>query len=254
MPGILGSGKKKDVGMMKQLFSDERFQPDMLKIYPTLVTKGTKLHEIYRKGEYSPYSAKEAADVISDMYRHVPYYCRVMRIQRDIPTDLLEAGVENSNLREMVEREAMVKGIGIKEIRYREPKSLNPRTKPIMFRQDYMASGGKEIFLSFEDKKRKNILGFIRLRIPDRPFMPEISKKTGIVRELHVYGMEAAIGGKSNVQHKGFGKALLKEAEKIAKKEFGREKLAVISGVGAREYYYRLGYRKDGGYVSKALK
>jgi len=254
MPGILGSNKKKDIRMMKNLFSDQRFKPDMLKIYPTLVTKGTKLYDIYKKGEYSPYSAKEASDVISEMYRHVPYYTRVMRIQRDIPTDLLEAGVENSNLREMVERKAIEKGIEIKEIRFREPKRNSGKAKMVLFRQDYRASKGKEVFLSFEDRERRNIFGFIRLRIPHKPFVPEIDKKTGLIRELHVYGMEAEIGKEGSIQHKGLGKRLLKEAERIAKEEFRMKKLAVISGVGAREYYYKLGYGKDGNYVSKALK
>ncbi|MCX6773792.1 MAG: tRNA uridine(34) 5-carboxymethylaminomethyl modification radical SAM/GNAT enzyme Elp3 [Candidatus Micrarchaeota archaeon] len=253
MPGILGSNKKKDIGMMKKLFNDQRFKPDMLKIYPTLVTKGTKLYDIYRKGKYSPYSAQEASEVISEMYRHIPYYARIMRIQRDIPTNLLEAGVENSNLREMVERKAIEKEIEIKEIRFREPKYLDKKTKLMLFRQDYKASNGKEIFLSFEDEKRKNIFGFVRLRIPHRPFVPEIDKKTGLIRELHVYGMEAEIGKEGDIQHKGLGKRLLKEAEKIAKNEFGMKRLAVISGVGAREYYYRLGYEKDGNYVSRIL-
>jgi elongator complex protein 3 len=253
MPGILGSDKKKDIGMMKKLFNDQRFKPDMLKIYPTLVTKGTRLYDIYKKGKYSPYSAQEASEVISEMYRHVPYYARIMRIQRDIPTNLLEAGVENSNLREMVEKKAIEKRIEIKEIRFREPKGNTGKTRMVLFRQDYKASEGKEIFLSFEDEKRRSIFGFIRLRIPSRPFVPEIKEKTGLIRELHVYGMEAEIGKEGYIQHKGLGKRLLKEAERIAKKEFRMKRLAVISGVGAREYYYRLGYGKDGNYVSRSL-
>jgi elongator complex protein 3 len=54
-------------------------------------------------------------------------------------------------------------------------------------------------------------------------------------------------------QHRGYGKELIEHAEKTAS-ESGYEKLAVISGIGARDYYRKLGYTLDGFYMSKTLK
>ncbi len=253
MPGLPGSSMKKDAAMAKQLFSDQRFRPDMLKIYPTLVISGTKLSIMQEKGEFEPYSSEDAADVISEMYKYIPYYARVMRIQRDIPTDVISSGVKNSNLRQMVERMALEKGIEIKEIRFREPRSVAMRGKPKLFREDYAASKGKETFLSFESNNRETVYGFIRLRIPHAPFMEQIDDSTALIRELHVYGPEAEIGRTGKIQHKGLGAKLLNEAEEIAKKEFGMDRMAIMSGVGAREYYYSKGYSPDLPYVSKKL-
>lgn len=254
MPGLPGSNPKKDVRMVKALFSDSRFMPDMLKIYPTLVMEGTKLYEMARKGEYSPYSAEEAADVISEFYRHIPEWVRVMRIQRDIPSALIGAGVEKSNLRELVERAIRKKGINAREIRCREVGS-KPFTanEAKLLRIDYRASGGKEIFLSFEAKGK--LLGFVRLRIPASPFRREIMESAALIRELHVYGSETGIGKKgSSAQHRSFGSALLNEAERVAAEEFGKNELIIISGVGAKEYYFARGYKRKGPYVSKRLR
>ena len=58
------------------------------------------------------------------------------------------------------------------------------------------------------------------------------------------------------IQHAGLGKLLLKEAEKIAKKN-NSNIIAVISGIGVRNYYRRLGYRlgkgKSTSYLIKKL-
>jgi elongator complex protein 3 len=253
MPGLPGSSPKKDIRMVKRLFSEGRFMPDMLKIYPTLVMGGTPLHAMMEKGEYSPYSAEEAAGVISEFYRHIPEWARVMRIQRDIPSGLIGAGVEKSNLRELVEQKIREKGIEAREIRRREIGRGKFRGKDArLLRTDYTASGGKETFLQFAASDK--LLGFLRLRLPGSPFLEEIPESTSLVRELHVYGPEAKIGRKaSSAQHRSFGTLLLKEAERIARQEHGSAKVAVISGVGAREYYFARGYKRDGPYVSKAL-
>jgi elongator complex protein 3 len=253
MPGLPGSGPSKDVAMARQIFSDQRFRPDMLKIYPTLVMEGTGLFRMQKKGEYSPYSADEAADVISEMYRHIPYYARVMRIQRDIPSDVISSGVLNSNLRQMVERMALEKGIEIREIRFREPRSAAMRGKPRLFREDYRASKGTETFLSFESEDRDTIYGFIRLRVPHAPFMEQIGGSTALVRELHVYGPEAEIGSAGKIQHRGLGTRLLNEAEEIAGREFGMDRMVIMPGAGAREYYCKRGYGLELPYVSKRL-
>jgi len=250
MIGLFQSPKQ-DIQMFKELFSNPDFKPDMLKIYPTMVMENTKLYDLWKKKKYKPYDAEQAAEVISECYKYIPEYVRVMRVQRDIPTPLITAGVEKSNLRQLVEEKCKKKKIEIKEIRFREAglqkskfgKEINEKNIKLKIKK-YSASKGTEYFISFEDK---NILiGFLRLRI--------CADKKAIVRELHVYGSEINIGAESteSVQHKGFGKRLLKKAEEITKKN-KINKLYIISGIGVHEYYYKLGYSLDGFYVSKQI-
>jgi len=255
MPGLF-SNHANDVSMFSELFSSPNFQPDMLKIYPCMVMKGTGLYRMWKKGKYVPYTTDEAAEVIADMTRYIPPYVRVMRIQRDIPSNLVSAGVKNSNLRQIVDRILDSRGEKCNCIRCREIKGENFDSKnAVLSRINYHASEGNEIFLSFEDKTQGKLIGFLHLRIPsEHVFRKELRRKAAIVRELHVYGSEVLVGEKKEAaQHAGFGKRLLHEAERIAKKEFGMKKLAVISGVGAREYYRKFGYKNDGPYVSKRL-
>jgi elongator complex protein 3 len=257
MPGLPGSSPKKDIKMVKRLFSDGRFKPDMLKIYPTLVLEGTVLHKMVREGKYVPYSTEIAAETISEFYRHIPSWVRVMRIQRDIPLPLIGSGVGKSNLRELVEEAMRKKGISPREIRCREvgrnPISPEECEGAHIVREDYHASGGRETFLSAESGKK--LLGFIRMRAPASPFLKEISEECALIRELHVYGPEAGIGRKGNsAQHRSFGSMLLAEAERIAKDELGKKEMVIISGVGARQYYFARGYRRKGPFVAKPLR
>jgi elongator complex protein 3 len=260
MPGLPGSDPEKDICSVKTLFDDERFRPDMLKIYPTLVVGGTVLKKWADEGRYSPYSAEAAAEVISEFYRHIPKYVRVMRIQRDIPANRIEQGVRKSNLRELVEARIMEKGIIPSEIRYREiglaalAKKRDKKSKLSDFRPerlDYQASGGREVFLSYENDENL-IAGFLRLRFPRSSIREEITPETALVRELHVYGTEIPISGPGHVQHKGLGSNLLHEAEEVAR-ENGKKKMAIISGVGVREYYRKRGYALEGPYMVKKL-
>lgn len=254
MPGLPGSNREKDILMVKRLFDDPDFRPDMLKIYPTLVIPNTELYDMVKRGEFTPYNADYAADVISEFYRYIPRYVRVMRVQRDIPAPNIAEGVKKSNLREMVESEIRKKKINPLEIRIREVGLQHKNSDDLeLDRLNYDASKGKEIFLSYNTKE-DFIAGFIRLRIPGDSHRSEIDSKTALIRELHVYGKEAEIGSEGSVQHKGLGKKLLEEAERIAKEDFDRKKMVVISGVGVKEYYYKHGYSELGPYVAKKLK
>lgn len=254
MPGLPGSNPKKDVEMFKRIFSDKRFMPDMLKIYPTLVLPGTQLHALMLKGEYEPYSTETAARVIASAYKYIPKYARVMRIQRDIPSNLICGGVKSSNLREIVEKKLEAQGIKINEIRYREAGlSGKPVQEPKLKIIEYEASGGEELFLSIEDERSGALGAYLRLRIPGASHRPEINEKTALVRELHVCGQEIPLGKKGKIQHRGFGTALLSEAEKTALEKFGKTKMAVISATGVRPYYYKRGYAPEGPYVSRVL-
>ncbi|MFH0738180.1 MAG: tRNA uridine(34) 5-carboxymethylaminomethyl modification radical SAM/GNAT enzyme Elp3 [Candidatus Micrarchaeota archaeon] len=254
MPGLPGSSKKKDISFVKRLYSQERFHPDMLKIYPTLVLEGTALQKMMDAGSYTPYTSEEAADAISEFYRYIPPYVRVMRIQRDIPAGLIKNGVKKSNLRELVDIRIREKGIRPLEIRSREAglrgKGADLRAFSLR-RMDYPSSGGREVFLSFDDSDGL-LAGFLRLRFPEKSPRPEIDSSCALVRELHVYGSEAPLHTGGPVQHHGLGSRLLDEAERIAQ-ENGKGKVVIISGVGVRGYYRKRGYSRDGPYMSKRI-
>ena len=253
MPGLPGSSTAKDVKMFKELFSNPDFMPDALKIYPCMVIEGTELYDLWKQKKYTPLTTSTAAKILVDVKKFIPKYCRVMRVQRDIPTTMISAGVDRTNLRQYVSQMLKKKKIKCKCIRCREPRGRKiDFSKVRIHRFDYEASGGKEVFLSAE--AGDVLLGFCRLRIPFKPFRPEITKDSAGIRELHVYGAAVPVGEKgAAVQHKGLGKKLLSEAERIAKEEFGKKKMLVISGIGVREYYKKFGYKKDGVYVSKNL-
>lgn len=249
MPGLPGSSKGKDIDFVKTLFENSDFRPDMLKIYPTLVMEGTVLSQWMESGKYQPYTTEESADIISEFFRYIPKYVRVMRVQRDIPAQKIGQGVKKSNLRELVDKKIAEKGIRPLEIRSREVRDSDFSDFEIK-RLGYEASGGAEHFISYENDDL--IAGFIRLRLPGKSSMPEINEKTALIRELHVYGSSTPLSEKGKVQHKGMGSALLQEAEGIAK-DNGKEKMIIISGVGVREYYSRYGYERKGPYMGKSL-
>jgi elongator complex protein 3 len=252
MPGLPGVDYKKDLSGLRKLFSDSRFRPDMLKIYPCMVLKGTKLYDAWKKKRYKPLTTKKAVKLIAEFKRYVPEYVRMMRVQRDIPTFMTSAGVDRTNLRQYIERELARKGIKCRCIRCRE---IGRKREEILGysinRIYYRASKGMEFFIAAE--KGDSLLGFCRLRFPSAHLRKEIVERAALVRELHVYGSAVQIGKKGKVQHKGIGKELLKVAEKIAKQN-GFKKMVVISGVGAREYYRKLGYKKEDAYMVKNLK
>ncbi|MCX6770422.1 MAG: tRNA uridine(34) 5-carboxymethylaminomethyl modification radical SAM/GNAT enzyme Elp3 [Candidatus Micrarchaeota archaeon] len=259
MPGLFATPKQ-DVGYFRALFSDPRFQPDMVKIYPVLVMQGTPLYGMWKRGEFSPYTTEEAAEVIADATRFIPPYVRVPRIQRDIPSPLVAAGVKNSNLRQIVDELLRKRGekcrcIRCREIGSEERKGIAASKLSLgLCRMDYAASGGKEIFLSFEDREKDLIAAFLRLRVPHKPHRAELASSS-VVRELHVYGQEALIGERSaeKEQHRGLGARLLHEAEEITRREFGLEKISVLSGPGARGYYRKSGYALEGAYMQKKI-
>ena len=258
MIGLPGSTPERDVAMFTTLFEDPSYKPDALKIYPCLVFKGTEVYEEWKRGDFVPLTAHEAAELIVKMKQVVPPYCRIMRIQRDIPTHMIDAGVERTNLRQDIHELMQKRGIVCHCIRCREPKRKNIAWDAVkMKRLDYEASQGQEIFLSMEDTQQDLLLGFTRLRIPFQPYRPEITFQSAGIREIHVYGMAVPVGKEAemkDVQHRGIGTQLMLEAEKIAREEFDTKKMLVMSGIGVREWFIKkLGYQKDGAYVSKTL-
>ncbi|MFC1728287.1 tRNA uridine(34) 5-carboxymethylaminomethyl modification radical SAM/GNAT enzyme Elp3 [Nanoarchaeota archaeon] len=248
MPGLFVS-KQKDLKGMVELFENSDFKPDMLKIYPCIVIKGTKLYDLWKKKKYKPLTTKNAAQLIAEFKKRVPSYCRIMRVQRDIPGYLVEGGVNKTNLRQYIQQAMKKKGVKCGCIRCREPRGKKIGKTNLRWLY-YKASKGIEFFISEENKD--NILGFCRLRFPSKNLRKEISDDSALIRELHVYGEVAGIGEKGKIQHKGIGKKLLKEAENIAK-TYHKKKMVILSGIGVREYYLNLGYLKEGPYVVKYL-
>ena len=226
----------------------------MLKLYPCMVLKGTKLYEQWKKKEYTPLTTSEAAKIIVSLKKSIPDYVRIMRVQRDIPTKVTEAGVDKNNLRQYVGDLMRKDGAKCRCIRCREIKGKEIKGKVEMRTIIYPASGGTEYFVSFDSSEGDNdsLLGFCRLRFPSQALRKEITADSAIIRELHVYGSAADIGGEGKIQHKGFGKRLLAEAERIAK-DAGKKKMIIISGVGVRDYYRKLGYSLEGPYMVKRI-
>jgi len=251
--GAPNSDVKQDLEMMKEIFSNPDYKPDALKIYPCMVFKNTPLYNEWKNGLFNPLTTEQSVPLIAEIKRYVPKYCRIMRVQRDMPTYESEAGVNRTNLRQYVHAHMNKQGWKCNCIRCRQPPENFIIKNPKLERLDYEASQGQEIFLSYEQDDK--LLGFLRLRIPSKPFRKEISKKTALVRELHIYGNLVNIDNTSkDVQHQGLGRSLMLEAERIAKEEFKMNKMVVISGIGVKEYFRNnLGYKDDGVYVSKFL-
>lgn len=267
MPNLPGSDYLKDIKLFDELFSNTDYRPDMLKIYPTLVIAGTELFNWWKKGKYSPYSDEKLIELIATVKKNLPSYVRIQRIMRDIPATLIEAGCKNSNLRQIVQEKLKEMNETCKCIRCRE-YGINKRKEIIdgnsfgdikLYRLDYEASLGNEVFLSFENKVEEYLVGYIRLRKPSEyAHRPELNDgQTMIVREIKVVGELVPTNTKPNrysqIQHRGYGKLLMENAEKISFEEFDAKKLAVISGIGARDWFYEMGYKLDGVYVSKPL-
>jgi elongator complex protein 3 len=285
MPNLPGSTLAKDLKMFCEIFSNPNFQPDMVKIYPCVVTRGSKIYKWWKQGKYKPYSEKQLVDLLINIKKIIPPYVRVNRLIRDIPRPSIAAGNKISNLREIIAAEMARKDLRCKCIRCREVGHQNrnsarkgaPQKKcsltaasPKLFVKKYPASGGTEYFISFDSPDKKILYAFVRLRIPDfktPPVLPEL-KDAALIRELHTYGHLVPIDKNSPgaTQHLGLGKKLMTEAEKIVQQynlRYSRgkahsryspiEKMAVISGIGVREYYKKLGYHLDGTYMVKPL-
>lgn len=259
MPNLPGSTIQKDLATFKELFENPHFKPDWLKIYPCVVCKESKLYQLWEKGKYQSYSDEELINLLIKIKEILPYWVRVARLFRDIPSSKIQSGSKVSNLREVVLNKLNQDGKSCHCIRCREVReNYSPKEKIYLKREDYDASGGKEIFLSFENKNRTKLFAFLRLRIPsfvfsrEKHFLP-VLQDAAIIREIHTYGALTPFNKKTNLspQHQGMGRALIKEAEYIVKNEFRLPKIAVISGVGVRNYWRKLGYRLNNTYMVK---
>lgn len=274
LPGQPGATPERDIEMFDQLFTDERFCPDMIKLYPCVVLPSAELAEWHKEGRYKPLEGETLIEMMVRMQSVIPRYCRVSRLIRDFPSFEISAGNKVTNLRDVIEIRMKERGIECKCLRCREAghrPPLKPDAKLVIFRDQYRNAYGTEYFLSVEDEQRTTVVSFLRLRLPDanpvieepktkkmfeevRHAFPEL-QNGAFIRELHTYGqaLKLSEGRSDAVQHQGWGKVLMAEAESIAK-EHGYTSLSVISGVGVREYYRKRGFELVGTYMKKALR
>ena len=261
MPGLPGATPEEDLEDLSDLFTDERFRPDMMKVYPTLVVPGTALDRQFQSGLFAPYSTEQVIELLSEMKRFVPRWHRIMRIQREIPAKEIAGGVKQGNLRQLVLERAKEKRVECQCIRCREvalddPAELSEGDPLGYVEERYQASGGKEVFGSCEYPRSGRIAGFVRLRLPsDRAHRPEM-EGAAVVRELRVYGRALRLGSRNDSawQHKGTGRFLLERAEEVSRSDFGASKILVTAAVGTRGYYAKLGYSRVGPYMGKSFR
>jgi elongator complex protein 3 len=253
MPNLPGATIADDRRMFETLFSDPRFKPDFIKIYPTLVTPGSEIGELWRKGEYRPYEEDDLIGLIAYAKSLLPEYVRLQRIQRDIPAKLIEAGSTHSNFRQLAQERLGAWGLRCRCIRCREAGRRPAESEPAISAFSYDCSGGTEHFI--QASAGDALIGFARLRFPGSPWRPEL-EGTALLRELHVYGAVVPVGGAAaetaEWQHRSFGNHLLMRAEETAREE-GFSDVAVMSGIGVRPYYRRHGYVRAGPYMKKRV-
>ena len=264
MPGLPDTTPEDDLKTFRQLWSDSRFSPDMLKIYPTIVVKNTKLYEWWQAGTYTPYTSDQIVELVSRAVSEMPEYVRIQRMQRDIPLHQIEAGLDKGNLRELVHRHMADAKLRNPTIRFREighlmlRSEIDPNPDDIeLVRRDYPAGDGKEIFLSLEIPELDTIIGFLRLRVPsaDAHRSEVLEQSCTLIRELRVYGPVVDIGERDTEawQHLGLGERLMEVAYDISQNEYDARRIIVNSGIGVKEYYRTLGFMDLGPYLARGL-
>eukprot|EP00668_Euglena_longa_P014564 GGOE01018554.1.p1 GENE.GGOE01018554.1~~GGOE01018554.1.p1 ORF type:complete len:564 (+),score=172.87 GGOE01018554.1:89-1780(+) len=270
MPNLPNVSIDRDLNCFVEFFENPDFRVDGLKLYPTLVIRGTGLYELWKAGMYRNYDPSELVDLTAHILALVPPWTRVYRVQRDIPMPLVTSGVDTGNLRELALARMKELNLKCRDVRTREVgiQQIHSNVLPTdveLIRRDYFANGGWETFLSYEDPAQDILIGLLRLRkcSPVGTYRPEMTAavdtagelRCSIVRELHVYGTAIPVRGRdqSQFQHQGYGMQLMEEAERIAREEHSSVKLLVISGVGTRHYYRKMGFELDGPYMSKPL-
>ena len=251
MPNLPTATMESDLKSGRELFENEGLRPDYLKIYPTMVIPNSRLAEMLKKDSsiHTAYTDEELMELIAGIKKHVPEYCRIIRVIRDIPAESVIAGTKQSNLRQVMQRNGVeCRCIRCREIQDGQIKNYELRVK------NYKANDGEEFFITIDESEKDKLIGLCRLRFPDKTIFEEL-KGSAIVRELHVYGRQQSLsdeGIKSDTQHLGFGRQLMDKAEELAK-EAGYKKIAVIAAIGTREYYRKLGYELEGTYMVKQL-
>ena len=260
MPNLPGSTPEQDVQMIRDFFARPEFRTDQIKLYPCVVTPYSELEQWWKDGKYQSYDDPTLMRILLEMKKAVPEYVRIERLYRDIPGESILAGSQKTNMRQLLHDQMRKDDVHCRCIRCREikgeeydPDGTELRILP------YDSSGGKEFFISFNDAKRDKICSLLRLRFPSQHFsgkphfIPEL-EGAAIIREVHTYGAQVRVGDTSGdaSQHAGLGRRMLEKAEGLSR-EAGFKRIAVIAGVGTRNYYRKWDYELEGTYMVKDL-
>jgi len=259
MPNLLWSNPDMDRKSLQNVFDDQSFRPDELKIYPMVVTDKSELTDIWKEWWFKAYDDETLINLTADLEAMIPEYIRLNRTYRDIPASEILEWSHLSNLRQIVEKKLKADWIKLIDVRHREIKDgKNDPQKAILHTFEYDASDGKEFFMSFEDPEDRTIFSLLRLRLPwinteITDVLPEL-KWAALIREIHTFWDQLSIWEKWSTfwQHLGFGKKLIAESERIASESWYK-KMAVIAGVWVRWYYEKRWYDLEGEYMVKDI-
>ena len=254
MPMLPSSTPEIDSKMFDEVLTNPNLQVDQWKVYPTSVVPWSVLETWYKKGKFKPYSNEQLFDVLYDMKLKVHRRIRLIRIVRDINDHYIMGGCKITHMRQLLHKKLEENGTCCKCIRCRSAKGHEISKDAFMKIDKFNSSDGIEYFISYVSEDEKILYGFCRLRIPDKNTIQlnEI-KDHSLVRELHVYSTLTPVNDKkctTKVQHQGIGKRLMKKAEQLSFQN-NHNKIAVISGVGVRNYYRKLGYSLKHTYMVK---
>ena len=262
MLNLIGSTPEADIAGYRQLVDDARFSPDEVKIYPTMLIRGAALGEAWKRGEWAPYDHCTLTRVCAECLAATPGHTRVSRMIRDFSSGDILAGDKTANLRQHAEKMAIDmainRGEGLREMRTREIiRGVVDAAEIELAEHRFPTSTGEEVFLEWVEPDMR-LVGFLRLALPARNLPAGLiadtpyASDTAVIREVHVYGVLADVGaGAENAQHRGLGSQLVERAAELAR-DAGYTRLAVISAVGTRRYYERLGFSPVSNPVAKS--
>jgi elongator complex protein 3 len=272
MADLPGATPEIDKACYKAILQDDPdLIPDYMKDYPCLDVDFTEIKKWKASGKWKPYAEADGGRLLKDVliYRQqiTPKWVRVNRIQRDFRPACSGSRLGftsdslTTNLGNEVTKLAEDAGIYCQCIRCCEVRNQKYDVANIQYNiYPLIASGAQEYFIAAEVPRpnRNLLLGFIRLRLCHWTSVPEIEAlaegQTAMIRELHVYGQVNKVGSKDQkgAQHRGIGKQLLKIAEKMAVGA-SYDQMAIIAGVGVRDYYRKFGYELRDTYMIKVL-
>ena len=276
MVNLLGATPESDKLDYLKLCTDPAFQPDEVKLYPCVLVEGTGLCAHYADGSWQPYPEQELVDVLVADTCATPAFTRISRMIRDISAPDIKAGNKKVNLRQLVEQRIDSEGLSTAEIRHREVSLADVKAEDLSLETvEYETTATSERFLQWVTPHGK-IAGFLRLSLPRREALYGLAAECceaarlreeapsdvpfplqpdeAMIREVHVYGRVEKIqhAGTSSAQHRGLGTQLVNRACELAA-EAGYKRINVISAVGTRGYYRKLGFYDNGLYQQRAL-
>lgn len=277
MVNLLGATPESDKTDYLRLCNDAAFQPDEVKLYPCVLVEGTGLCERFEDRTWQPYSEPSLVDVLVSDTCATPAFTRISRMIRDISAPDIKAGNKKVNLRQLVEQRIDSEGLATAEIRHREVSLANVAAEDLSLEVvEYETTATSERFLQWVTSQGK-IAGFLRLSLPHANAIAQLNEEyeaatsktaeqrhtlpfpllagEAMIREVHVYGRVEKLqrAGINNAQHRGLGTELVNRACELASRA-GYQRINVISAVGTRGYYRKLGFYDNGLYQQRMLQ